>query len=130
MDDAADQEVAHERRDLDKEYVRKSELESIITRTVREALAVYKHDCVLHLEPEQIKQVGNLFSAIKEIGKNDLSVGIEQIRENHKLWVSYRAVTGKIGTTIITTIILALLGFIGTSFLAGIVEKIKLVVKS
>ena len=117
------------RREMDMEYVRRHELELIVTNAVKTALELYKHECVLDLDPEQIRQVGNIFSAIKEIGKGDLTAGVETMRENHKLVSLYRNTTGKIGTVVITTIIVALVGVTGSSLVIGFVEKIKAVIK-
>lgn len=123
------EELSFECRDLDREYVRRIELDAIITKTVKEVLTTYKHQCGLDLDEEQLRQVGNLFSAIKEIGQGDLSVGVERIRENHKLITRYCNVTGKIGTTVITAFVVLALSFIGSSFVIGLVEKTKAAIK-
>lgn len=123
------EELSFERRDLDREYVRRTELDAIITKTVKEVLTTYNHECVLDLDKEQLRQVGNLFSAIKEIGQGNLSVGVERVRENHKLITRYCNVTGKIGTTVITALVVIVLSFIGSSFVIGLVEKTKAAIK-
>lgn len=128
-DDRGHDDTVFERRDLDREYVRRAELDAIITKTVKEVLTTYQHDCVLDLDEEQLRQVGNLFSAIKEIGQGNLSVGVERVRENHKLITRYCNVTGKIGTTVITAIVVLALSFIGSSFVIGLVEKTKAAIK-
>lgn len=128
-DDRGHDDTVFEWRDLDREYVRCAELAAIITKTVKEVLTTYNHECVLDLDAEQLRQVGNLFSAIKEIGQGDLSIGVERIRENHKLITRYCNVTGKIGTTVITAIVVLALSFIGSSFVIGLVEKTKAAIK-
>ena len=127
--DREHEEFSFERRDLDREYVRRVELDAIITKTVKEVLTTYNHKCVLDLDEEQLRQVGNLFSAIKEIGQGNLSVGVERVRENHKLITRYCNVTGKIGTTVITALVVLALSFIGSSFVLGLVEKTKAAIK-
>ena len=128
-DDRGHEDTVFERRDLDREYVRRAELDAIITKTVKEVLTTYHHDCVLDLDEDQLRQVGNLFSAIKEIGQGNLSVGVERVRENHKLITRYCLVTGKVGTTVITAIVVLALSFIGSSFVIGMVEKTKAAIK-
>ena len=118
-----------DRREMDREYVRKDELEEIIHRAVREALGEYKHECVLHLEPDQVREVKNLFCAIKEIGHGKLDAGVERVRENHKLITRYCEVTGKVGTTVITIFVVAVLSFVGLSAVSGTVSKIKEIIK-
>lgn len=127
--DREHEELSFECRDLDREYVRRVELDAIITKTVKEVLTTYNHECVLDLDEEQLRQVGNLFSAIKEIGQGNLSVGVERVRENHKLITRYCNVTGKIGTTVITALVVLALSFIGSSFVIGLVEKTKAAIK-
>lgn len=127
--DREHEELTFERRNLDREYVRRVELDAIITKTVKEVLTTNKHECVLDLNKEQLRQVGNLFSAIEEIGQGNLSVGVERIRENHKLITRYCTVTGKIGTTVITALVVLVLSFIGSSFVIGLVEKTKAAIK-
>lgn len=114
---------------MDREYVRKDELEDIIHRAVKEALGEYKHDCVLNLDPDQVREVKNLFCAIKEIGHGKLDAGVERVRENHKLITKYCEVTGKIGTTVITILVVAVMSFVGLSAVSGSVAKIKELIK-
>ena len=105
--------------------VKKDELEKIIKDAVKSALDMYQHKCVLHLDQDQIKQVGNLFNAIKEVGDGKLEHGVEVIRDNHKLISKYVSVTGKIGTSVITTVVFIVLAFFGSSLVVGIVEWIR-----
>lgn len=110
--------------------VKKDELEKIIKDAVKSALDMYQHKCVLHLEQDQIKQVGNLLNAIREVGDGKLEHGVEVIRDNHKLISKYTAVTGKIGTSVITAVVFIVLGFLGSSVVIGIVEKLKGAIKN
>lgn len=112
-----------QRRDFDKEYVRKSELQELVRLAVSAALADYQHKCILNLEPEQIKQVDNIFTAIREIGGGDIGTGVETIRDNHKMLARYCRVTGKIGTTVISMIVISILTVAGSAFLLGLIEK-------
>jgi hypothetical protein len=109
--------------------VKKEELQDIIKGAVKDALNAYQHKCVLNLDSEQIRQVGNLFNAIKEIGDGQLEHGVEIIRDNHKLISRYVTVTGKIGTSVITTVVFIILAFFGSSVVIGVVEKLKGVIK-
>ncbi|NCC83994.1 MAG: hypothetical protein EOM03_07695 [Clostridia bacterium] len=109
--------------------VKKEELQDIIKGAVKDALDAYQHKCVLNLDSEQIRQVSNLFNAIKEVGDGQLEHGVEVIRDNHKLMSRYVTVTGKIGTTVITTVVFIILAFFGSSVVIGIVEKLKGVIK-
>ena len=118
-----------DRRETDREYVSRKELEEIIKRSVQQALADYNHKCVLNLSDPQIREVHNIFNAIKEVGHGNLDVGVERIRENHKMLARYCEVTGRIGTTVITTVVLVVLGFVGSSFIIGVVEKLNQSVK-
>lgn len=111
------------------EFVRKAELEEIVKRAVSIALSEYKHTCVLDLDTEQIRQIDNIFSAIKEIGSGDIGRGVETVRDNHKMLSRYCRVTGKIGTTVISMIVISVVTVAGSAFLLGIVEKIKGAIK-
>ena len=114
-----------QRRDLDREYVRKSELQELVRLAVSAAMADYQHKCVLDLEPEQIKQIDNIFTAIREVGSGDIGAGVVTIRDNHKMLARYCRVTGKIGTTVISMIVISVLTFAGSAFLLGLVDKAK-----
>lgn len=109
--------------------VKKEELSAIIKEAVNSALDMYQHKCVLHLDQDQIKQVGNLFNAIREVGDGKIEHGVEVIRDNHKLISKYTAVTGKIGTSVITAVVFIVLAFFGSSVVIGVVEKLKGVIK-
>ena len=117
------------RREMDREYVRRKELEEIIKKSVQQALSEYNHKCLLNLSDAQLREVHNIFNAIKEVGHGNLDVGVERIRENHKMLARYCEVTGRIGTTVITTVVLVVLGFVGSSFIIGVVEKLNQSVK-
>ena len=56
--------------------------------------------------------------------------GVQVIRDNHKLISKYTAVTGKIGTSVITAVVFIVLAFLGSSVVIGIVEKFKGVIKN
>lgn len=112
-----------QRRDIDIEYVRKSELQELVRLAVSAAMADYQHKYVLDLEPEQIKQIGNIFTAIREIGNGDIGTGVVTIRDNHKMLARYCRVTGKIGTTVISMIVISILTVAGSAFLLGLIEK-------
>ena len=107
------------------EFVRKAELEEIVKRAVSVALSEYKHTCVLDLDTEQVRQIDNIFSAIKEIGGGDIGRGVETVRENHKMLSRYCRVTGKIGTTVISMVVISIITVAGSAFLLGLVEKAK-----
>ena len=109
--------------------VKRDELEKIIKDAVKSALDTYQHKCVLNLDSEQIRQVSNLFNAIKEVGDGQLEHGVEIIRDNHKLISRYVTITGKIGTSVITTVVFIVLAFFGSSVVIGVVEKLKGVIK-
>ena len=116
-------------REMDREYVRRKELEEIIKKSVQQALAEYQHKCVLNLSEGQIHEVHNIFNAIKEVGNGDLDVGVERIRDNHKMLSRYCSVTGQIGTSVITVVVMVALAFAGSSFVLGLAAKINQVVK-
>lgn len=118
-----------QRRDIDREYVRKSELQELVRLAVSAAMADYQHKCVLDLEPEQIKQIDNIFTAIREVGSGDIGSGVVTIRDNHKMLARYCRVTGKIGTTVISMIVISVLTVAGSAFLLGLVDKAKGVLK-
>lgn len=92
-------------------------------------MADYQHKCVLDLEPEQIKQIDNIFTAIREVGSGDIGSGVVTIRDNHKMLARYCRVTGKIGTTVISMIVISVLTVAGSAFLLGLVDKAKGVLK-
>lgn len=117
------------RREMDREYVRKKEIEEIIKKSVRQALSEYNHKCLLNLSDAQLREVHNIFNAIKEVGHGNLDVGVERIRENHKMLARYCEVTGRVGTTVITAVVLVVLSFAGSSFVLGLIEKINQTVK-
>ena len=118
-----------QRREMDREYVRKSELQELVRLAVSAAMADYQHKCVLDLEPEQIKQIDNIFTAIREVGSGDIVSGVVTIRDNHKMLARYCRVTGKIGTTVISMIVISILTVAGSAFLLGLVDKAKGVLK-
>ena len=118
-----------QRRDMDREYVRKSELQELVRLAVSAAMADYQHKCVLDLESEQIKQIDNIFAAIREVGSGDIGSGVVIIRDNHKMLARYCRVTGKIGTTVISMIVISVLTVAGSAFLLGLVDKAKGVLK-
>lgn len=115
------------RRETD--CVRRDELSEIIHSAVQQALSSYAHKCVLNLSDTQRAEVHNIFNAIKEVGNGDIDVGIERIRDNHKMLARYCTVTGKIGTTVITSVVVLVLTFLGSSLLLGFIEKLKNAVK-
>lgn len=114
------------RREEDRtQYVRRDELSEVVQAAVAAALRDYQHECVFDMSPEEVKQVENMMFAIKEIGCGDLGKGITTIRENHKLIARYVNVTGKIGTTVITILIVGLVGWALDVFSGGIVARLK-----
>lgn len=114
-----------QRRDFDREYVRKSELQELVRLAVSAALADYQHKCILDLEPEQIRQIDSIFTAIREVGNGDIGAGVVTIRDNHKMLARYCRVTGKIGTTVISMIVISVLTVAGSAFLLGLIDKAK-----
>ena len=118
-----------QRKDFDREYVRKSELQELVRLAVSAALADYQHKCIHDLEHEQIKHIDNIFTAIREIGNGDISTGVVTIRDNHKMLSRYCRITGQIGTAVISMIVISVITVAGSAFLLGVMEKIKGAIK-
>lgn len=107
------------------DYVRRSELDGIIRNAVRQTLDEYEHECVLSLKAGDAEHARDIFQAIRELGHGDLCDGIAELRENHSFVARYRRFTGQIGTTIITVVILAIMGVIGSTVVAGAISWIR-----
>jgi len=116
------------RREMDKQYVRKDELTEIVQQAVAAGLRDYQCECVFGLDPEEVKQVGNALFAVKEIGDGGLAHGIEVMRDNHKFLARYTRFTGKIGTAVITLIIIGIVTIVGSTFVDGVRVWIKQIV--
>lgn len=104
------------------EFVRRSELPQIIKTAVREALDEYEHECVLALRPGDQDYARDIFQALRELGHGSLGDGVAEMRENHAFVARYRKFTGHIGTTVVTVILVAIMGVIGSGLVAGVVS--------
>lgn len=105
--------------------VTRSELDDIIQRAVRQALDEYQHECVLALRPGDTAYARDIFAALRELGHGSLGDGVTEMRENHAFVARYRRFTGHIGTTLITVILVAIMGVIGSALVAGGVSWVK-----
>lgn len=103
----------------DGDFIRKTDLPGIIRQAVRQALDEYEHECVLALRPGDQDYARDIFQAIRELGHGSLGDGVAEMRENHAFVTRYRKFTGHIGTTIITVILVAIMGIIGSGLVAG-----------
>ena len=106
-------------------YVTRSELDDIITRAVRKALDEYKHECVLGLRPGDQDYARDIFAALRELGHGSLGDGVAEMRENHAFVARYRKFTGNIGTTAVTVILVAIIGVLGSTVVAGVISWIR-----
>lgn len=104
------------------EFVRRLELPQIIKTAVREALDEYEHECVLALRPGDQDYARDIFQALRELGHGSLGDGVAEMRENHAFVARYRKFTGHIGTTVVTVILVAIMGVIGSGLVAGVVS--------
>lgn len=111
------------------EFVTRKELHGIVKTAVADALREYQHECVLDLSSEELRQVDNLFSTIRTIGEGDLVKGIDHIRENHQFITKYVSITGRIGTIVITSITIFVIGLVGSVLWEGIISRSKEVLK-
>lgn len=109
----------------DIDFVRKSDLPGIIRQAVRQALDEYEHECVLALRPGDQDYARDIFQAIRELGHGSLGDGVAEMRENHTFVAKYRKFTGHIGTTVVTVILVAIMGVIGSGLIAGTVAWLK-----
>lgn len=105
--------------------VTRAELDDIIQRAVRQALDEYQHECVLALRPGDTEYARDIFAALRELGHGSLGDGVAEMRENHAFVARYRRFTGHIGTTLITVILVAIMGVLGSALVAGGVSWIK-----
>ena len=106
------------------DYVTRAELDAIITRAVHQALDEYQQ-CVLALRPGDKDYVRDIFAALRELGHGSLGDGVMEMRENHAFVARYRKFTGNIGTTVVTVILVAVMGVIGSGLVAGAVAWVK-----
>ena len=111
--------------EADGDLVRKTDLPGIIRQAVRHALDEYEHESVLALRPGDQDYARDIFQAIRELGHGSLSDGVAEIRENHTFVARYRKFTGHIGTTVVTVIIVAIMGVIGSGLVAGGISWVK-----
>ena len=109
----------------DGDFVRKTDLPGIIRQAVRQALDEYEHECVLALRPGDQDYARDIFQAIRELGHGSLSDGVAEIRENHTFVARYRKFTGHIGTTVVTVVLVAIMGVIGSGLVAGGISWVK-----
>lgn len=109
----------------DGDFVKKTDLPGIIRQAVSQALDEYEHECVLALRPGDLDYARDIFQAIRELGHGSLSDGVAEIRENHTFVARYRKFTGHIGTTVVTIILVAIMGVIGSGLVAGGVAWVK-----
>ena len=107
------------------DYVTSAELDAIITRAVHQALDEYQHECVLALRPGDQEYARDIFAALRELGHGSLGDGVAEMRENHAFVARYRKFTGHIGTTVVTVILVAVMGVIGSGLVAGAVAWVK-----
>lgn len=109
----------------DIDFVRKADLPGIIRQAVRQALDEYEHECVLALRPGDQDYARDIFQAIRELGHGSLGDGVAEMRENHTFVARYRKFTGHIGTTVVTVILVAIMGVIGSGLVAGGVSWVR-----
>lgn len=111
------------------DYVKRSEISEIIKTTIREVLCECKDACPAGVSEEDYVHVKELLVAIKEVGNGDLGDGIIVLRENNTFIAGYRKITGNIGTTVITAVVLAVLAVVGTVFMTGVIDHLKSISK-
>ena len=98
--------------------VTRAELDDIIQRAVRQALDEYQHG-VLALRPGDTEHARDIFQALRELGHGSLGEGVAEMRENHAFVARYRKFTGHIGTTVVTVVLVAVMGVLGSALVAG-----------
>ena len=99
--------------------VTRAELDDIIQRAVRQAIDEYQHECGLALRPGDTEHVRDIFQALRELGHGSLGEGVTEMRENHAFVARYRKFTGHIGTTVVTVVLVAVMGVLGSALVAG-----------
>ena len=109
----------------DGDFVKKTDLPGIIRQAVRQALDEYEHECVLALRPGDQDYARDIFQAIRELGHGSFSDGVAEMRENHTFVARYRKFTGHVGTTVVTVILVAIMGVIGSGLVAGGISWVK-----
>ena len=110
---------------VNEDFVRRSELPQIIKTAVREALDEYEHERVLALRSGDQDYARDIFQALRELGHGSLGDGVAEMRENLAFVARYRKFTGHIGTTVVTVILVAVMGVIGSGIVAGAVAWVK-----
>ena len=98
--------------------VTRAELDDIIQRAVRQALDEYQHG-VLALRPGDTEHARDIFQALRELGHGSLGEGVTEMRENHAFVARYRKFTGHIGTTVVTVVLVTVMGVLGSALVAG-----------
>jgi len=113
------------RRERDRQYVRRDELESIVQRAVAAGIRDYQCECVFDLNPEEVKQVENMLFAVKELGDGDLATGIGVIRDNNQFVAKYRREAEKLGLKIITRCVMVALTILGLAVVGGVIVWVR-----
>lgn len=110
---------------MDKQYVRRDELETIVQRAVANGIKDYRCECIFDLSEDEIGQTKNMLFAVKEIGDGDLATGIEVMRDNNKFVAKYRREAESLGLKVVTRVVMVVLSVLGLAVVAGVIAWVR-----
>lgn len=70
----------------------------------------FEHKCRFPFNDEQVQETGHIMGMAKDIGGGDLSLGIEEMRTNHKFMKTIRRRSDKIGMIVMGVIVTIITG--------------------
>lgn len=109
--------------------ITRESLEELIHTAVKEAFSNYKHTCQFAVNGDDVRAANKLFDSLRELGDGDMNKGVELFRDQHRLLKRYLALSDRIAYTVIMSIVLSILSFVGLTFVIGLVERAKEVLK-
>jgi hypothetical protein len=88
---------------VDREEMRKMIVEAVSAAT--------DGKCACGLSPESQDEMGHLIGRFRDLGKGNLSVGIEEMSKAIQLLSKVRSLGSKVGEKVATWIVVAIVGF-------------------
>jgi hypothetical protein len=91
--------------------------------------AVKTQTCACGLTGEEQREMSHIYGFMKDVGRDSISRGVEELRENAKFVLKWRAACEKTGSVILMTIVIGIFGIGATIAGMGFWEWIKRGVK-
>lgn len=96
-------------------------LTEIVHCAVTRAMSTYQHECVLDLNPQELEAAQSLIDVVKSAGHGNVTVGVEEIRDNHVFTTRLRKKLDNMGDAVTSCVLKVVMTVLLTATGIGLV---------